>query len=193
VCVETGVTLGSFTVDLDSRPAFNPGILTAGQAIQCGGLDAKYFVVKREVLEGSLRVVVCRGTKHGSLYADEFEVGGFNWMCGEVREAVSKGVAWRGWCRVRHGQPLCGCTIVGMDGGRVHGGRIHVTVDKPMRAITRGQVCVVYGEDKGVIGGGEIEGVGESYWEQGREGEVEEGWKSGENDESAKLRDVYNV
>ena len=53
-----------------------------------------------------------------------------------------------------------------------------------MRGVVPGQVVCVYGDDGVVIGGGVIDGVGESFMEMGRG--VEEGGmaRAGRNDKS---------
>jgi tRNA U34 2-thiouridine synthase MnmA/TrmU len=184
--VDSGETLATQKIDLDANPNRNPSILTIGQTIAVGGLPEKHFAVRRSVEvggEGSeLVVTVARGTLHPALFVDEFylEACSVNWLGGAegARETVEGGGRWRGVCRVRHGQPLCGCEIW-LEGSRE---RVCVRVDSPMRGVAAGQVCVLYEEEGGMcVAGAEIAASGESYHERGLQLETQP-WSSGEND-----------
>jgi tRNA U34 2-thiouridine synthase MnmA/TrmU len=177
VDINSDEILKEFVIDLDANPNFNPGVFTRGQKISYGGLSTKYFVVSRSFTNDIMIVTVCDDTKHPALYSDDFKINHVNWFDKSVEKFTKDGV-WTGKVRVRHGQPLCPCTITSTNDGVVT-----VSLSSPMRAITISQVAVLYDtEGKAVMAGGEIVEVGESYFERGEELGVNEGWSSGLND-----------
>ena len=193
VDVDTGGTVGTFVVDQERNPEFNPGIFTIGQAVRHGGMKCRHFVVDRRVercKEGSpegdvLVVTVCNDTNHPSLYVTTFHLPTVNWFPPPSLPSGENGAGeWRGLCRVRHGQPLCKCVAVSSGSGW------RVTVEKPMRAVTSGQVCALYSTlGNRLSGGGVIGEVGETFFERGEK--VEGGWMSGGNDRGGGVEEAW--
>ena len=163
---------------------------TVGQGAKISGAGVRYFVCgKGGVAEDPTTVFVCDGTHHPALYADELfvDVDSFNWIgLGEshpegnplerIPRPLVEGDSIELLARTRHLQPLARCTVawersVDDDGDAASRGKLRVRFDRPMRAITPGQIVALYAGSDGLIclGGGPIKERGASFMEQGRE------------------------
>jgi tRNA U34 2-thiouridine synthase MnmA/TrmU len=115
-------------------------------------------------------VHVCAGTHHPALYADSIEFR-MQWVCSAMEELLDLPEAdqpngrslphLRVTCRIRHLQPLMTAHLVRSS----NDGRYVLQLDRPTRAVTPGQMAVVY---LGLVclGGGPIERRGSNYLER---------------------------
>ncbi len=117
---------------------------TIGQreGLEIGGLPTPYYVVAKNAERNEL---VVSSNFHEALYRTELTATEMNWLVDAPASPFHCSA------RIRYRQPLETCeVIVGEDG------RLHVTFDKPQRAVTPGQFIVFYDGDV-VIGGAVIE------------------------------------
>ncbi|MFN7684561.1 MAG: tRNA 2-thiouridine(34) synthase MnmA [Oligoflexia bacterium] len=133
---------------------------TLGQrkGLGLGGEGEAWFVVGKDVATHTLFVE--RGARHPALYADELTAGDLSWISG----AEISGLPLKCTAKARYRQPEQACTIEAAGTP----GKVRVRFDVPQRALTPGQSVVFYLADE-CLGGGVIESVGPSYFEQGRE------------------------
>jgi tRNA-specific 2-thiouridylase len=135
---------------------------TIGQGARISGASHKWFVVGR-AHDNVNTVLVCGNTHHPALYSDDMIVSDMTWIGGGVPPPLIRVGRMRVQCRIRHLQPLIDCEI-SVD----KTGHVEVYFDRPIRAITKGQMAVVYIGDV-CLGGGPILERGASYHERGRE------------------------
>jgi tRNA-specific 2-thiouridylase len=141
-------------------------LYTIGQGAKLSGLPARYFVSDVDVAENVVHV--CAGTHHPALYSGslEFEM---QWVCEGMEDAIFLQAAETGnstlresredlpalrvTCRIRHLQPLMDAWLHRQS--TPEGRKWILQLDQPTRAITPGQMAVVY---LGVVclGGGPI-------------------------------------
>jgi tRNA U34 2-thiouridine synthase MnmA/TrmU len=143
-------------------------LYTVGQGARISGASTKYFVT--DVSVESNVVHVCAGTHHPALYADSIEFR-MQWVCSAMEELVDLQEAdqpngrslphLRVTCRIRHLQPLMTARLVRSSDG----GRYVLHLDRPTRAVTPGQMAVVY-LGSVCLGGGPIERRGSTYLER---------------------------
>jgi tRNA-specific 2-thiouridylase len=141
-------------------------------------------------------VFVCNSTHHPALYSDELFVDfdSFNWIglggddiggqdsssvrYNHIPRPLVDGKSIRLLARVRHLQPLTGCTVTWdrrssntmmNNGSGSTRGYLVIRFDKAMRAITPGQIVALYAGSDGLVclGGGIIGGSGLSYLDRG--------------------------
>ena len=152
VCVDTGEVVG-----------FHNGSYkyTIGQGAKISGSAQKWFVCRKDAESGN--IMVCSDTHHPALYVDEFyvDISKINWIGGSFINALSS-TPLEAWCRIRHQQPLNKCLII------IRDGKLVMYPFRPLRAVTPGQAVALY-ISKGLIclGGGPIDGCGNSYHERG--------------------------
>jgi len=183
---------------------------TIGQGARISGArdNLKWFVCGKS-LTNKGDVLVAPSSNHGSLYCDELylKLSDFLWAerddpLFDVRKARfvemdvggNKAHLLRSLFRLRHGQPLNWCTVEMMNaqiGGRSSNQLLKVKFDRPIRAVSPGQVISFYtplethrrmsakhhsqhsnkdDDDVGFIclGGGPIDHPGPSYHEMGK-------------------------
>jgi tRNA-specific 2-thiouridylase len=124
-----------------------------GMAI--GGKDgqadtARWFVVKKDLQDNTLYVNNgdCPELYSASLVISNFnEIRGFDKKCADIPSADRR---YRCTAKIRYRQPDQSCAAADMGGGQVR-----VIFDKPQRAVTVGQWCVLYDGEE-VLGGGVI-------------------------------------
>ncbi|MBR6736801.1 MAG: tRNA 2-thiouridine(34) synthase MnmA [Clostridia bacterium] len=107
------------------------------------GDDGRWFVIEKDLKNNVLYVA------HGEedkLFTNGLYASGFNFMPGTPSETSFKCTA-----KFRYRQDEQGVTVYNLGDGNVK-----VLFDKPQRAITEGQYCVLY-DDKRCLGGGVIE------------------------------------
>lgn len=152
---------GNF-VDIDSGKVVGKHngsfLYTVGQGAKIGGAPHKWFVVGRESNDV---VLVCGGTHHPALYCNEMIVRDIAWIARDLPLPLKSGNRLRLLCRTRHLQPLIACEIEVMDGST----SFLIRFDRPVRAITPGQMAVFYVGDI-CLGGGAISERGASYHER---------------------------
>lgn len=172
----------------DNDDGFDHACLyTVGQGARISGASTRYFVTNVSTEENVVHV--CAGTHHPSLYADSIEFR-MQWVC-EGMEALVKLFqadckqsnrlslpSLRVTCRIRHLQPLMNARLVRSS----NDGRYVLHLDRPTRAVTPGQMAVVY---LGLVclGGGPIERRGSTYLER-NEPLPDRLYRSGHNDTS---------
>lgn len=125
---------------------------TIGQrkGLAIGGLNAydskPWFVSGKDLKTNSLHVV--QGFHHPKLYSNRCLVTGFNWISGSIPKERIEVTA-----KFRYRQPDVLVSVYQDDSGTL-------TVEYPSRsrAVTPGQACVLYDEDK-CLGGGTIDKV----------------------------------
>ena len=172
------------TFDPKDNPA--PLYATIGQGAKIPGASQKWFVVSKQLQPPrndnknhqrwkSPCIFVCPGTHHRSLYADKFYVKSqnFNWIAGGEDNRPPP-LPFRAKCRIRHLQPLVDCEItMSTEIGRLDGQSFEIRLEKPLRGIAPGQVCVVYAGgtagDLICLGGGPIDEPGQNYWAMQKE------------------------
>ena len=176
---------------------------TIGQGAKISGANIKYFVCgKGSSRDTANTVFVCNDTHHPSLYTDELLVDfeAFNWIgIGEnssnriksfnhVPAPLTKGKPIQVLARTRHLQPLVPCTVSWQrhfDGNSSSSlGMLSMRFDKPMRAITPGQIVALYSGNNGLIclGGGPIHSRGSSFMDRGLDVSLSALHPSGHND-----------
>jgi tRNA-5-taurinomethyluridine 2-sulfurtransferase len=133
---------------------------TIGQGAKISGALEKWFVVDRT----KDTVVVCPGTHHGSLFANQVTLQSMHWIGGCLPPPLLEHGELRISCRPRHLQPM----VPGVLRRNVDGPTYTIHFDGPVRALTPGQVAVVYMGDV-CLGGGPILTPGPSYYELGLE------------------------
>lgn len=135
-------------------------LYTVGQGAKISGASQKWFVVGRGTNE--TEVFVCAGTHHPALYSDTLFLDEIHWIGGSVPPPLRSEGRMKALCRIRHLQPLASCEI---SGNQTYGWTIHF--DHPVRAITPGQLAVLYvGDGLVCLGGGVILEPGASFHEQ---------------------------
>lgn len=118
------------------------------QGLRIGGVqgatEAPWYVVAKDIDRNIL--VVAQGHDHPLLFSRELAAGRLHWIAGHPP-------AWPLTCeaRIRHRQPLQGCTVTADEHDRVR-----VTFDEAQRAVTPGQFIVFYRGDE-CLGSGRIE------------------------------------
>jgi tRNA-specific 2-thiouridylase len=164
---------------------------TIGQGAKISGANSRYFVCGKGGErsnngddESENIVFVCNDTHHPSLYTDELFLNfeSFNWIglgnksnddYNHIPRPLLEGQPIKLWARTRHLQPLVECTVMwnrqNYGGHRPYKGKLVVHFDKPMRAITPGQIVALYAGKDGLIclGGGPIKGRGTSFMDRG--------------------------
>ena len=175
---------------------------TIGQGAKISGASARYFVCGKGG-DMSSTVFVCNSTHHPALYTDELFVDfdAFNWIgLGESnkvkgsggyynnipRPLLEEGASIELLARTRHLQPLASCRV-SWDRSTTDGRgqqRLVVRFDKPMRAITPGQIVSLYAGNDGLIclGGGPIAGKSASFMDRGIDVSLSALHPSGHND-----------
>ena len=171
---------------------------TIGQGAKISGAPVKYFVCgkgrgsgKDDGSDYSNTVFVCNNTHHPALYTDELWVdfNSFNWIglggtesdrygtrLDHIPRPLVEGKSIKLLARTRHLQPLASCKVswrrVNSDNStqsNTNRGHLVVHFDKPMRAITPGQIVALYAGSDGLIclGGGPIKSKGTSFMDRG--------------------------
>ncbi len=155
VDVDTGQVVGTHQGSL---------LYTIGQGAKISGASQRWFVVGRAHGDDDTTLLVCSGTHHAALYSDSLFLRQIHWIGGSVPPPLQSTGRMRIQCRTRHLQPLVSAEISGneQDGWTIH-------FDKPIRAITPGQLAALYVGDEGLVclGGGSIWKRGASYHELG--------------------------
>ncbi|KAL9187157.1 hypothetical protein ACHAXT_010877 [Thalassiosira profunda] len=145
---------------------------TIGQGAKISGAKLRYFVCGKRGGD----VFVCDDTHHPALYTDELfvDADAFNWIgvggsdsnCsgGGTPRPLAEGQPLQLWARTRHLQPLAACSVM-----RTQQNRLAVHFERPMRAVTPGQILALYAGRDGLVclGGGPIRSRGESLLERG--------------------------
>jgi tRNA U34 2-thiouridine synthase MnmA/TrmU len=149
VDVDTGEVVGQHSGSLH---------YTAGQGAKISGAQQKWFVVGKDAAS---TVLVCGGTHHPALYADEMRIDNMVWIGGDLPAPLNETGRLRLQCRVRHLQPLIPCEMQVIDGSSYV-----IRFDLPVRAIAPGQMAAFYVGDV-CLGGGAITDRGASYHERG--------------------------
>lgn len=159
-------------------------LYTVGQGARISGAATRYFVADVSVKENVVHV--CSGTHHPALYADSLEIR-MQWVCEAMEELMDlqddqsttggSSPSLRVTCRIRHLQPLMQACLI-----RSSDRRYLLHLDQPTRAVTPGQMAVVY---LGLVclGGGPIERRGSTYFER-NEPLPERLYRGGHNDTS---------
>jgi tRNA-specific 2-thiouridylase len=164
VDIDTGVVVGT------SETPSHAYCYTVGQGAKIGGVEKKYFCVKR--IQNT--IFVCAGTHHPALYTDTFQLD-MKWTL-EVPPPRLLTEPLRVQCRIRHLQPKIEATLYST------AGQAWVELDKPLRGVTPGQFAVFYCSQV-CLGGGTITASGPSYLELGKE--LTTLHPAGHNDKSA--------
>lgn len=120
-----------------------------------GGEGDAWYVVGKEIEKNI--VYVERGALHPALYADYLIADKLTW----IQEAPQ--LPHRCRAKIRYRQQDQACTIQPLFDGKVR-----VDFDEPQRAATPGQSVVFYDKDE-CLGGGIIQTVGPSYYDQKKE------------------------
>ncbi len=115
-----------------------------------GGDGRRWFVVGKD-LENN-RLIVDQGADSPLLYSASAAGGECSWLAGHP--PVEEGVPLRCQVRLRHRQPLQGCTIV------LRSGEVRMVFDHPQRAVTPGQSAVFY-DGWVCLGGAIVDSTGE--------------------------------
>ena len=116
-----------------------------GLGIGGGGNGQRWFVVRKDLANN--RLVVTQG-EDDMLYSPRAEGTDLTWLAG--RPPVREGGILRCQVRLRHRQPLQGCTLT------LREGRARMEFDAPQRAVTPGQSAVFY-SDRVCLGGAIID------------------------------------
>lgn len=137
-------------------------LYTIGQGAKISGASQRWFVVGQGNEDAEL--FVCAGTHHPALYSNSLVLQNIHWIGGDVPPPLRSTGRMRAMCRVRHLQPLVPCEI---RSNTNNGWTMHF--DRPVRAITPGQLAALYVGEDGLVclGGGAIWHRGESYHELG--------------------------
>ena len=151
VDVDTGVIVGRHQGSL---------LYTIGQGAKISGASQKWFVVGRGKDETEL--LVCAGTHHPALFSNNLFLRHVHWIGESLPPPLRSTGTMRAKCRIRHLQPLMSCDVSGnVDDGWT------IRFDRPVRAITPGQLAAFYvGDGLVCLGGGSICQRGASYHEQ---------------------------
>lgn len=107
-----------------------------------GGGGVPYFVVDRNL--GKNELIVARGAEHPRLFRKEFEVKDINWISGFAPELPLECEA-----RIRHRAQLFDAIL------NLHANRYMLNANEAQRAVTPGQMAVIY-KDNACLGGGVI-------------------------------------
>jgi tRNA-uridine 2-sulfurtransferase len=128
---------------------------TLGQrkGLGLGGQGEPWFVLKKDHAKNI--VYVERGEEHPALYSDYLIAKEISWVLGEPPQLPGKYRA-----KVRYRQNDQECVLE-----REASGHYRVSFAEPQRAVTPGQFVVLYEGDV-CLGGGTINEVGPSYFEQ---------------------------
>ena len=158
---------------------------TIGQGAKIGGAHKKWFVVGRTL---DNEVVVCPGTHHASLFANQVTIRDMHWLGNTVPPPLLQDGALRVLCRPRHLQPLVPGTLRWKNNNNEHDDTYTIDFDGPVRALTPGQVAVLYIGNV-CLGGGPIWKAGPSYHEMDLELPISL-YSSGHNDLSVIQREL---
>jgi tRNA-specific 2-thiouridylase len=157
---------GNF-VDIDSGEIVGThkgtAYYTIGQGAKISGASRKWFTAKKDT--SSSTIFVCDNTHHPSLYSNELYIKSdlFNWSAGVIPSPMKNGQELYALCRIRHLQPLIPCVITEVDS------YICVKFERPVRAITLGQIACLYVEGGLIcLGSGQINKIGPTYDELGQ-------------------------
>ena len=156
---------------------------TIGQGAKISGADQKWFVVQRT----KDAVMVCPGTHHASLFANHVTLQSMHWIAGCVPPPLLEQGVLRISCRPRHLQPKMSGTLRWNRATDTY----TIDFDGPVRALTPGQIAVLY-IGSVCLGGGHILYPGPSYHEMGLE-LPNTLHPSGHNDLSVVKRDMQQV
>ena len=156
---------------------------TIGQGAKISGADQKWFVVQQT----KDAVVVCPGTHHASLFANQVTLQSMHWIGGCIPPPLLKEGYLRIACRPRHLQPKMTGTLQ----WNHHSNTYTIDFDGPVRALTPGQIAVLY-IGSVCLGGGHILSSGPSYHEMGLE-LPKTLHPSGHNDLSVLKQDIQQV
>jgi tRNA-specific 2-thiouridylase len=152
--IDTGKIVGQYNTS---------SYFTVGQGAKISGLSRKWFITK--VDKDYDTIYVCSDTHHPSLYSSELYVklNEFNWICGEIPPPLIFENCLPVLCRIRHLQPLIPSDVIWDRDNQVLVVRFHGAV----RAVTAGQMCVIY-TAKGTVclGGGPIWKNGATFLER---------------------------
>lgn len=86
-------------------------VLTIGQGAKISGASQKWFVCSKDYSNGN--VYICQGTHHPALYSRELfvNVKDWKWVGNVMPPPLLEGKTLRGYCRIRHLQPLVPCDV----------------------------------------------------------------------------------
>ena len=107
-----------------------------------GGGGVPYFVVDRNLEKNEL--IVAPGSEHPRLYKKEFEVKDMHWISGHVPE-----LPFECQVRIRHRAAFFDAVL------KLEAGSWKLKANDPQRAVTPGQMAVIY-KDNACLGGGVI-------------------------------------
>eukprot|EP00276_Gloeochaete_wittrockiana_P008020 CAMPEP_0184645092 /NCGR_PEP_ID=MMETSP0308-20130426/1643_1 /TAXON_ID=38269 /ORGANISM="Gloeochaete witrockiana, Strain SAG 46.84" /LENGTH=387 /DNA_ID=CAMNT_0027073911 /DNA_START=31 /DNA_END=1195 /DNA_ORIENTATION=- len=124
---------------------------TIGQGARIGGASDRWFVVSKDVASNSITVAL--GHRHPALYYDSMIVSDLFWSDQRPQEGKYE-------YQIRYRQPIGRCHIRFSDTDV-----LEADFTEPQRAVTPGQVLVLYDGDV-CLGGGIIQRAGQSYYEQ---------------------------
>jgi len=116
-----------------------------GLGIGGGGTGEPWFVVSKDLDKNEL--VVVQGESHAALYSKSLEATEMNWVGGYPPAKEFKCTA-----KFRYRQADQGVSV------RVTPDRVYIEFDKPQKAVTPGQVVVLY-QDNICLGGGTIDSI----------------------------------
>ena len=123
------------------------------QGLGIGGVaahgEAPWFVAAKDAAHN--RLVVVQGHDHPLLLCEALDAEGLHWIAGSAPAERP----FRCQARLRHRQPLQGCTLTGSDGHRCT-----LVFDQPQRAVTPGQAVVFYWGDRCLGGATVVGGLG---------------------------------
>ena len=191
--VAGGLEAGEF-VDVESGRAVGAhagvALHTIGQRARLGGANEAYFVAGKDAQRRVL--YVARESQSDALLTRGAATGAFSWVAGAAPAAADSVAGMRVTFKARYATPTAGATawaassahaprvppsgfwrapeaalggVETMSGGA--GAGVVVRFDEPAKAITPGQMLVLYDGDE-CLGGGPIQAVGQSLFEERR-------------------------
>jgi tRNA-5-taurinomethyluridine 2-sulfurtransferase len=164
VNIETNQVVGT-----TSEPDF-AGLWAIGQGAKIGGSAQRYFVAGHETpLDRHNRVLVCPGTNHPALFSDTMSITELHWVAQQMPAPLRQQKTMRVKCRIRHLQPFIDATLIcHSESARETDHTVTVVFDEPVRGVARGQFAAFY-LGAVCLGGGPIDQVGRTLFEQERE------------------------
>ncbi|KAL0589869.1 hypothetical protein ABG067_002094 [Albugo candida] len=159
---------------------------TVGQRASLSGMDAKYFIVGKRKVDGT--IFIARGTRHPALFSNYCFVSAkhFNWIGTEPPKLQENGAAKSITChyRARYRQDPGRCLVSVVSEAKAvcesssflevpsettrSEQYLRIDLEFPQRAVTPGQTLALYGDDGLCYGGGPVEIVGKTFHELGR-------------------------